>query len=341
MVKLSVLDQSPIREGGSPAQAIAETLELAQHCDALGYHRYWLAEHHSSGGLAGSTPEILIGRVAGLTRHLRVGSGGVMLSHYSPLKVAENFRMLETLYPGRIDLGIGRAPGSDQRTAQALAVGPGALGIEYFPHQIKYLQDFLADEVESEDHPFRAIHAEPRGEGVPEVWLLGSSDQSAAYAAHFGLPFSFAHFINAGGGEQVMAAYRQHFQPSPACPEPRSNVGVFVICADSEAEAERLAASRDLFILRLRTGQPGPVPSPEEARAYPYSAMEQQIIAQGRARTIAGTPEQVKERLSGLAADYGVDELVVVTITFDFAARKRSYSLLAEAFGLQARDAAA
>ncbi|HZD25814.1 MAG TPA: LLM class flavin-dependent oxidoreductase [Alphaproteobacteria bacterium] len=338
MLTLSVLDQSPIRKGGTAAQAIAETLELAQLCDRLGYHRYWLAEHHSSGGLAGSTPEILIGRVAGATRHLRVGSGGVMLSHYSPLKVAENFRMLETLYPGRIDLGIGRAPGSDQRTAHALAVGPGALGIEYFPHQIKFLMDFLADLVDEPDHPFRGIHAQPTGQGQPEFWLLGSSAESAAYAAHFGLPFSFAHFITGEGGERVMEAYRQRYQPSPEHPEPRGSVGVFVICADSEEEAEYLTLSRDLFLLKLRTGEPGPIPSPEEARGYPYDPQERLIVEMGRRRTIAGAPEQVRDRLSALAQAYGVEELVVVTITYDFAARKRSYELLAEAFGLTPRQ---
>lgn len=336
MFKLSVLDQSPIRDGGTPAQAIAETIELAQLCDRLGYHRYWVAEHHSSGGLAGSTPEILIGRVAGATERLRVGSGGVMLSHYSPLKVAENFRMLETLYPGRIDLGIGRAPGSDQRTAQALATGPGALGIEHFPYQIKYLLDFLHDDVEAGDHPFRGIHAEPRGETTPDIWVLGSSDESAAFAAHFGLPFSFAHFINDQGGHLVAQAYRQNYQPSAHYPEPQVSVGVFVICTDTDEEADFLALSRDLFILKLRTGQPGPIPAPETSRDYPYTAQERMIVEMGRQRTIAGSPERVRDHLDRIADVYGADELVVVTITYDFAKRMRSYELLADIYGLSA-----
>lgn len=194
-LRLSVLDQSPIRQGATPTQAIQETLELAQVCDQLGYHRYWLAEHHATGGLAGSCPEILIGQVAAKTQHLRVGSGGVMLSHYSSLKVAEHFRMLEALFPGRIDLGIGRAPGSDQKTAQALQHGPGSLPIEYFPRQIADLVGFLNNQLEPQ-HPFAGIEAMPTGASSPPLWLLGSSDQSAAYAAHFGCRFAFAHFIN-------------------------------------------------------------------------------------------------------------------------------------------------
>lgn len=332
-MRLSVLDQSPIREGGTAADAIAETLQLAQLCDRLGYHRYWLAEHHNAVGLAGTAPEILIGRVAQLTRNLRVGSGGVMLNHYSAFKVAESFRMLETLYPGRIDLGIGRAPGSDQRTARALAHGPGALDIRYFPNQIRDLQDFLRDDMEA-DHPFHGVHAEPRGPGAPELWLLGSSDQSAAYAAHFGLPFSFAHFITDEGGAAIMRAYKRQYRPSAAYPEPRGSIGVFVVCADSDDEAERLAASRDLWLLRLRLGRPGPVPTPEEALEYPYTAQERMIVEYNRRRTIAGDPARVRATLTALAEAYDVDELVVVTITHDFAARGRSYELLAGAFGL-------
>ena len=286
MIRLSVLDQSPIRAGGSAAEAIAESLELAQLCDHLGFHRYWLAEHHNTGGLAGSAPEILIGRIAGLTEGIRVGSGGVMLSHYSPLKVAEGFRMLETLYPGRIDLGIGRAPGADMRTTQAMATGPGSLDIEHFPYQINYLRQFLDDSLASDD-PFYGVHAEPRGAGTPELWLLGSSPQSAAYAAYFGLPYSFAHFINAEAGAEAVATYRDSFRPSGHEPAPRVSVGVFAICADSEEEARHLALSRDLFILNLRKGQPGPVPSPEQARDYPYDARERAIVDSSRGRRMA------------------------------------------------------
>jgi luciferase family oxidoreductase group 1 len=330
---LGVLDQSPIRAGGTPAQAIAESIELAQFCERLGYHRYWLAEHHNSDGLAGTAPEILIARIAAATKTMRVGSGGVMLSHYSALKVAEQFRMLETLYPGRIDLGIGRAPGSDQRTAQALQHGPGALPIEYFPAQIADLLAWLGPGVAA-DHPFAGVRAMPVGPGMPEFWVLGSSDQSAAYAAHFGCPFSFAHFITERMGPEIMQAYRDAYRPSALYPEPRGSIGVFVLCADTEAEAERLASSRDLWRLRLDRGVVGPVPSVEEALAYPYTDAERARIAFNRRRQIVGTPEQCRARLLDLGARFGVDEFVVVSICHDFAARKRSYQLLAEVFAL-------
>ena len=256
---LSVLDQSPVRSGSTPADAIHETLDLARAADRLGYHRYWLAEHHSTAGLAGSSPEVLIGQVAAVTSGIRVGSGGVMLTHYSPLKVAENFRVLETLFPGRIDLGIGRAPGSDPLTARALSHGPGALGLEHFPNQIADLIAFLGDGLPA-GHPFAGVRAMPTGPTAPNVWLLGSSGDSAAYAAHFGTGFSFAHFINDEGGAEVVRAYREHFRPSPWLAAPRASVAAFAVCADTEAEAERLARSRDLFLVRLRSGRPGPYP---------------------------------------------------------------------------------
>lgn len=338
MTVLSVLDQSPIRAGGTAAQAIAETIELAQTCERLGYHRYWLAEHHSSNGLAGTAPEILVTRIAAATSSIRVGSGGVMLSHYSPLKVAETFRMLETLYPGRIDLGIGRAPGSDYRTAQALQHGPGALPIEHFPAQIGDLIGFLTNALPA-DHPFAGVRAMPDGEAAPELWLLGSSGPSAAYAAHFGCAFSFAHFITERMGPEIMQAYRENFRPSDTLPAPRGSIGVFVLCADTEAEAQRLAASRDLWRLRLDQGMITPVPPVEEALAYPYTAEERARVAYNRRRQIVGAPEQVKERLIALGRDYGIDEFVVVSICHDFAARKRSYALLAEAFALAQRPA--
>jgi luciferase family oxidoreductase group 1 len=334
---LSVLDQSPIRAGGSPADAIAETVELARLAERLGYHRYWVAEHHSSEGLAGTAPEILVARLAAATGAMRIGTGGVMLSHYSALKVAETFRVLETLYPGRIDLGIGRAPGSDYRTSRALQHGPGALGLDHFPQQIADLLGFLRDVV-PEGHPFAGIRAQPRGPSAPEPWLLGSSDQSAAYAAHFGCAFSFAHFITDEAGPAVMAAYRQHFRPSPWLAAPQGSIGVFVLCADSEAEAHRLALSRDIWRLRLDQGVLGPFPSVEEAEAYPLSREERLRVAFNRRRQVVGAPEQVKERLLALAGEYGVGELVVVTITYDPAARQRSYALLAEVFGLPRRS---
>ena len=332
LMLLSVLDQSPIRSGATPADAIGETLRLAEAAERLGYHRYWLAEHHSTSGLAGSSPEVLIGQVAARTSRLRVGSGGVMLSHYSSLKVAEQFRMLETLFPGRIDLGIGRAPGADPMTTAALAHGPGALGIEHFPNQIADLLAYLHDEL-PKGHPFAGVRAMPTGPTAPEVWLLGSSAESAAYAAHLGTAFSFAHFINSRGGPNVVRAYREYFRPSRQLAAPLASVAIFVICAETEAEARRLARCRELFIARLYTGRGGPYPSLEEAEAYCFNPYEQAIVEDARDRTVAGDPPKVRERLLGLAADYGVDELVIVTITPDFDTRLRSYELVAEVMG--------
>ncbi len=340
MTRLSVLDQSPIRAGGTPAQAIAETVRLATACERLGYHRYWLAEHHASEGLAGTAPEVLIARVAAATSAMRVGSGGVMLAHYSPLKVAETFRVLEALYPGRIDLGIGRAPGSDYRTSVALQAGPQPFAIEQFPTQVQDLLGYISNTLPA-THPFAAVAAQPRGETVPEPWLLGSSDASAAIAAYFGTAFSFAHFITDEGGPQVMAAYREHFRPSRWRREPEGSIGVFVICAETAAEASRLALSRDLSRIRLEQGRFGPVPSVEEAEAYAFTDAERARIAYNRRRMVIGTPEEAKAGLLDYGARYGVEEFVVVTICHDFAARLRSYELLAEAFGLQPRSGAA
>jgi luciferase family oxidoreductase group 1 len=340
MTRLSVLDQSPIRAGGTPAQAIAETVRLAEACERLGYHRYWLAEHHASDGLAGTAPEVLIARVAAATKTMRVGSGGVMLAHYSPLKVAEAFRVLEALYPGRIDLGIGRAPGSDYRTSVALQAGPHPFGIEQFPNQVQDLLAFVSNSL-PHGHPFAGIAAQPRGETAPEPWLLGSSDASAAIAAYFGTAFSFAHFITDAGGPQIMAAYREHFRPSRWRAAPEGSIGVHVVCAETEHEANRLALSRDLSRLRLEQGRMGPVPPVAEAEAYAYTADERARIAENRKRQVIGTPAQAKARLLDYGELYGVDEFVVVTICYDFAARLRSYELLAEAFALQPRSACA
>lgn len=338
MILLSVLDQSPIASGSTPAQAVQDTLELARAADRLGYHRYWLAEHHATPALAGSSPEILIGQVAAQTTRIRVGSGGVMLSHYSPLKVAENFRMLETLFPGRIDLGVGRAPGGDQRTAQVLSGDAGTLAAERFPGKVEDLIGFLTDGF-APGHPFAGIAAMPAGSTAPPVWLLGSSDQSAALAAANGTAFSFAHFINGHGADTILRGYARDFRPSPRLAAPQANLAVFVVCADTETEARRLAKSRDLFLVRLCTGRTGPYPSVDEAEAYAYAPHERAILRDARLRTIAGAPEQVRDRLLALGERCGVREFVVLTIAHDFKARLRSYELLAKAFGLPCRDA--
>ena len=335
MLRLSVLDQSPVRSTATPAEAIRETLALARATDRLGFYRYWLAEHHSTPALAGPSPEVLIPQIAAATSGIRVGSGGVMLQHYSALKVAEQFRVLETLHPGRIDLGIGRAPGSDQLTARALA-GPVGVGVDDFVGKIADVLGFLNGDLPPE-HPFGSVLAMPTGPTTPEVWLLGSSDQSAMLAAHFGVGFSFAHFINADGGAEVTRADARAFKPSPALTEPRASVAVFVVCAPTEEEAVRLAQSRDLFIVRLYTGRSGRYPSVAEAEAYTYNAREWMIVEHARRRRVVGTPAQCRERLEALAAEYGVDEAVVVTITETWATRLRSYERLAGAFGLTPR----
>jgi luciferase family oxidoreductase group 1 len=335
MLTLSVLDQSPVRSGGTPADTIAETVRLAQAAERFGYQRYWLAEHHGSADFAGSAPEILITRVAAATSQIRVGSGGVMLSHYSPFKVAETFRLLETMYPGRIDLGIGRAPGGDQITSVALAYG-SPIGVEYFPTKIADLAAFISGG-KPVTEALAPARVNPQTDTVPDIWLLGSSDESARYAAHFGLSFSFAQFISPYGGEAVVESYRKNFRPSPLLAAPRASIGIFVICAETEAEARRLGRSRDLWRLRIDRGERKPYPSVAEAEAYPYTPEEQAHIERNRRRSFFGAPNQLKAQLTELAQQFGVEELVILTICHDPAARLRSYELLAQAFELTPR----
>jgi len=344
MVTLSALDQSPIREGGTGAQALRETIDLAQACEAFGYQRYWVAEHHSGSSFAGSAPEILIGAIAAATHSIRVGSGGVMLPHYSPLKVAETFRVLHALYPDRIDLGLGRAPGSDQKTSRALQPGPQAYGIDVFPQQVELLQQFLEDAqgMQGEagglpvDHPYQGIHAVPAGPGMPDLWMLGSSSDGAAYAAQFGMPYCFAHFINQDAGPTPLEIYRQTFRPSRISDQPLGSIGVSVMVADTEEEAQRLSASRNLWVLHLLQNRAGPFKSIENALAFPLRPDEEQMLEGVKQRSITGTPEQVRGRLLQLGAEYGVDDFVALTITPDHDARKRSYELLAQAFDIKA-----
>ena len=334
MIRLSVLDQSPIRSGGTAADAINETVQLAQTAERLGYHRYWLAEHHSHVAFAGTSPEVLIGQIASMTKTIRVGSGGVMLSHYSALKVAESFRVLETLYPGRIDLGLGRAPGADRLASAALAPEKSGFRYDDFPQKVSDLRSWVEGSL-PEDHPFARVSAMPTGETTPEIWLLGTSDQSAILAAHFGCAFSFAHFINTYGSAQVMDMYLRDFRPSAKCREPTGSLAVFVICAPTENEARYHAASRPLVMLRSRRGEGGGVPTPEEALAYPWTSMERAFAEDIDSRTIAGNPEQVKKRLETLASEHKVGEFVIVNVMHSFEARVKSYQLLAEIFELR------
>ncbi|MBT7450998.1 MAG: LLM class flavin-dependent oxidoreductase [Rhodospirillaceae bacterium] len=333
MLTLSVLDQTPIRSGGTAAQAIDETLELARVTEDLGYHRYWLAEHHGTEGLAGCSPEILIARVAAVTSRIRVGSGGVMLSHYSPLKVAENFSLLATMYPDRIDVGLGRAPGGDQLTTLGMAYGSN-IGVEYYPTKIIDLKAFL-NGTELANQALARVKITPKPEVPPEMWLFGSSDESAKLAANFGLPYSFAHFIHPEGAEDILKLYRDNFEPSDILSEPRANMCVGVVCAETQEEADHLALSRKLWRLQLTKGELGPYPTPEEAEAYPYTDRERSVAESANRTGLVGPPDKIKQELESLAAKCGVDEMMVVTITHDFEARKKSYALVSEAFGLQ------
>jgi luciferase family oxidoreductase group 1 len=329
---LSVLDQCPIRAGATAADAVREAVQLARAADHLGYRRYWLAEHHNSESLACAAPEALIGQVATATKRMRVGSGGVMLSHYSALKVAEVFRMLETLYPGRIDLGIGRAPGSDRLTARILAHGPGRLGIQHYPEQVADLLGYLGRD--HQDERLNGVRAMPQGDTQPEVWLLGSSLGSARFAAWFGCPYSFAHFIQPRDAEAALDLYRSEYRPSERHPEPRASVGVSVMVAETGEEARRQSLSRFLWWIRLTQGRPGPFPSMEEAEAYEFTDRDRKVREKMQARSLIGSPDAVRERAEELAGRLGVRELVVLTICPSFEARARSYELLAEAVGL-------
>ncbi len=334
--KLNVLDQSPIRAGGTARQAVEETIALAKATEQLGYHRYWVAEHHNSNSFAGSVPEILITRLAHETSTMRIGSGGVMLPHYSPLKVAETFRMLETLNPGRIDLGIGRAPGTDGKTMAALQPGPQAYPITVFPQQLSLLREYLEQASGKDhfgaDHPLHGIHAMPKGDGMPEMWLLGSSIETAAFAGAMGMAFCYAKFIVGVGEEAALSTYRDAFKPSATLKEPLSSVGISVLCAETEEEAERYAASRSLWLLRFLSGRFGPFPSDEEALAYPFTETDRAQIAGFQNRGVTGTPDQIRDNLIELADKSGADELTIVTITHDFAPRLKSYELLADLF---------
>ncbi len=337
MTTLSILDQTPVPTGSTPTQAIANSVDLAQHAEALGYHRYWLAEHHGTNGLAGAAPEVLVAHVASHTRSIRVGSGGVMLSHYSPLKVAELFRLLSAIHPGRIDLGLGRAPGGTPLATMALQRNRSHPAGDDFLEQLAELRAWLGDNF-PENHAFSKMPATPIPEVAPELWLLSSSGYSAQAAAHFGTGLCFAHFINKDGGPEAMAYYRENFKIYSGGDLPRTSVAVRVICADTEEEAERLGASADLWRLRQRRfREHGTVPTPEEALSYEYSDIDRQIIGDARSRVVLGDQHKVHEQLVELAESYGVDEIAVVTITHDHQARRRSYELLAEAFGLTAQ----
>ncbi len=337
-MKLSVIDQSPVPAGFTPADALQNTIELARLADRLGYERYWIAEHHAIDALASPAPEIMIARVGAETSGIRVGSGGVMLPHYAPLKVVETFRVLHALYPGRIDLGIGRAPGGTPLESYALRRDRNQPETDDFPQQLAELRAFLKHTFPPR-HPFGRIRVSPDMPGAPEVWMLGSSMWSASAAAQLGLPYAFAHFINQHPTRMALEHYREHFKPSEESAAPRAILALGAICADSEADALRLLSSARLFRNRIRRGEIGPIPTPEEAIAELGSAHEPPHPGDGEwPRYIVGDPEQVRSQLVDMASVLHVDELMIVTITHDHRARLRSYELLAQAFELRPRS---
>jgi luciferase family oxidoreductase group 1 len=334
-MKLSIIDQSPVSSGMTPADALQNTIELARLADRLGYTRYWIAEHHDIAALASPAPEVLIARLTGETRRIRLGSGGVMLPHYSPLKVAEVFRMLHALAPDRIDLGVGRAPGGGPLAAFALRRERNEGPIpDDFGDQLVELLGFLHKEF-GPQHPFSRIGVTPDMPGAPVLWLLGSSPWSAAAAAELGLPYAFAHFIAPEPAEAALTHYRERFKPSRYLAAPRAVAAVGAVCAGSDAEAERLAASVRLVRRRIRTGVPGLVPTVEEALRELGGDVAEPATMPGRwPAYFVGSPRSLRERLAALAAAWRLDEIMIVTIVHDHRARLRSYELLAEVFEL-------
>jgi luciferase family oxidoreductase group 1 len=335
MSLLSILDLSPVTVGSSGAQALANSLDLARHVDALGFTRYWVAEHHNLPSIASSAPDIMIGQIAGVTRHMRVGAGGVMLPNHAPLMVAERFKVLEALFPGRIDLGLGRAPGTDPVTSYALRRRQG-LAENEDDDFLQRFQELLLFEQGGfpETHPFRTVRAMPTDVPLPPIFLLGSSGYSAQLAAAVGAGFSFAHHFSDYDPVVPMRHYREHFRPSGLRTEPHAILGVAAVVAETDAEADRLAGTIDLNFVRRRKGEYLPLASPQEAAAYPYTAPERDAIRRNRERVFAGSPATVRERLKPLIEATAADELMVTTMIYDHVARKRSYELLAEAFAL-------
>jgi luciferase family oxidoreductase group 1 len=331
-IRLSVLDQSPIRKGLTAQQAIGETIELAKYADQLGYTRFWISEHHNTGALAGSTPEVLLAYLGSQTRNIRIGSGGVMMPNHSALKVAENFRMLEALFPGRVDLGMGRAPGTDRLTAAMLNPSNQFSGQDFI-NQLSDLVNYFHDRGEP-GTPLFKIRAIPQVQTVPDMWLLSSSGESGLFAAHFGMGLSFAHFINPLGGPEAIANYRERFQASEDRAQPAASVAIFVYCSEDEQSLRRHQALMDFRFNQFEQGK-GIVPvGYQDIKDVTYTVNEQERIMHNRKRVITGTPSEMKEKLTRLADGYGVDEIIAVTITENFDDRLSSYRLLAEQFGL-------
>lgn len=332
---LSVLDLLPVTAGTTGAQAVQRSLDLARLAEELGFVRYWVAEHHGMPAVASAAPEVLLARVGALTERIRVGSGGVMLPNHAPLRVAEAFRTLEALYPGRVDLGLGRAPGSDARASRAL----GAVSGERFGPMLMEMVG-LAEGTLQASHPHAGVVVMPDGVQLPPIWILGSSGASAAAAGDAGMGYAFASHFSPAPAEPALRRYREAFQPSSRFPRPHAILGVSVVCAPTDEQAQRLAASGDLFALRLARGDLQPLPTPEEALAYEYSEDERALVAENRARHVIGTAEHVAARLDALAAETGADELMVVSNVTNHQARLQGYRLLVEALRERSTGAA-
>ena len=326
-LKYSILDQSPISEGSTAQDALKQTAELAQKAEQWGYTRFWVSEHHDATTLAGSSPEILISHLGAVTNSIRLGSGGVMLPHYSAFKVAENFKLLGALYPGRIDAGVGRAPGGMPRASYALNEGKKR-EVNRFPEQIDELRMYLTDSI-PEEHLYYGMKATPLSEEVPPIWMLGSSENSALLAAEKGLPYMFAQFINGEGGQSYANTYRKRFVPFKGS-EPYVGFAIFAVCQETEQEAERVASSLDLALCMGAQGMPSKgTPPPEKAMVYPYTKFEKLLVEENRRRMVVGTPEQVADRLEQLAEEYQADEIMLVSNVYEFNDKLKSFELIA------------
>lgn len=325
---ISVLDLAPIGEGSSSGEALRNTVELARLTEQLGYKRFWLAEHHGMPSIASSSPEVLIAHVAAATSTIRVGSGGIMLPNHAPLRIAEAFQTLEALHPGRIDLGIGRAPGTDPVTSSALR----PFDAEQFPEQLTELISLSRREFPP-DHPFHRVRVVPDDVELPPIWLLGSSGASARFAGSLGLGYSFASHFSPTPPQPALQAYREAFQPSPWFEKSHVILAVSVVCAEDDEEADYHAASMDLTWVRLQRMEFGRLPHPEEALAYPYNPLERTIVANHRALMITGSPEKVRARIDELVAQTGADEVMISSMIHSHEARMRSYELVAGEFG--------
>lgn len=329
-LKLSVLDQTPIRKGSDAAGSLQESIELARLADRLGYTRYWLSEHHNTITLAGAAPEVFIARLGAETQQIRLGSGGIMLPNHSTLKVAENFRLLEALYPHRIDLGIGRAPGGDRATSQLLNPSNSFSPEEYI-QQIRDLSAFL-HEIPAESNLQGRIRAIPSITSSPDIWMLTSSGESAYLAAHFGLALSYAQFINPAGGPEAIRLYKERFRPSEQLEAPATSVGIFAFCSESREKVEQFKAMMDYRLISFEKGKYDQLYSWEDIKDYRYTGAEQQRLLYHRERYIAGTPDIIKEKFTALAEQSGTDEIVVATFAEEKQDRLRSYELLADIF---------